>query len=265
MTNPAAAEIAAYDRVTHAAYRVLAERSGGSVSEADGLLLAAGPHPKAYIVNSAFRVEPRLSGPEVLDRARAHYDAMGFGFTVIATGHADVDVATAAADAGWHRILTLPAMVVREPVAERALPVGAALRPVDPDRDRHSFGAIAATCFADDEEEAAAYRLVFDRPTMLGGQGLSSFIASIDDQDAAIAWSVVVDGAATVGWVGTLPAYRRRGLGDLVTRAATNAAFGLGASLVTLQASPSGEPVYAAMGFDTISSETIWFPPAPEA
>jgi hypothetical protein len=50
-----------------------------------------------------------------------------------------------------------------------------------------------------------------------------------------------------------------------VTRAATNAAFGLGASLVTLQASRSGEPVYAAMGYKTISSETIWFPPAPEA
>jgi GNAT superfamily N-acetyltransferase len=263
VTDDPAAELAAYDRVTHAAYRVLAERSGGSVSEADGLLLAAGPHPKAYIVNSAFRVGPRLNGREVIDRARAHYDAMGFGFTVNATAHADADVATAAADAGWRRILTLPAMVVRDPVAERAVRVGAALRPADPDRDRQSFGAIAATCFADDEEEAAAYRLVFDRPAMLGGQGISSFIASIDDQDGAIAWSVVVDGAATVGWVGTLPAFRRQGLGDLVTRAATNAAFGLGASLVTLQASPSGRPVYAAMGYETISSETIWFPPAP--
>jgi GNAT superfamily N-acetyltransferase len=264
MTDVAAAEIAAYDRVTHAAYRILAERSGGSVSEADGLMLAAGPHAKAYIVNGAFRVEPRLSGTDVLDRARAHYDAMGFGYTVNATAHADADVAIAAADAGWRRILTLPAMVVREPIAERALPAGAALRAADPDRDRHSFGVIAATCFADDEEEAAAYRLVFDRPAMLGGQGISSFIASIDDKDAAIAWSVVVDGSATVGWVGTLPAFRRRGLGDLATRAATNAAFSLGAGLVTLQASRSGEPVYAAMGYETISSETIWFPPAPE-
>jgi GNAT superfamily N-acetyltransferase len=265
MTDAAAAEIAAYDRVTHGAYRILAERSGGGVSELDGLLLAAGPHPKAYIVNSAFRVEPRLSGGEVLDRARAHYDAMGYGFTVNTTAHADADVATSAADAGWRGILTLPAMVVRDPIAERTMPAGAALRPADLDRDRQSFGAIAATCFADDEDEAAAYRLVFDRPAMLGRQGISSFIASLDDQDAAIAWSVVVDGAATVGWVGTLPAFRRRGLGELVTRAATNAAFGLGAGLVTLQASPSGEPVYAAMGFETISSETIWIPPAPEA
>ena len=98
---------------------------------------------------------------------------------------------------------------------------------------------------------------------MLGGHGISSFIASIDGQDAAIAWSVVVDGAATVGWVGTLPPFRRRGLGELVTRAVTNAAFGLAASLVTLQASRSGEPVYAAMGYETISSETIWLPPSP--
>jgi ribosomal protein S18 acetylase RimI-like enzyme len=96
---------------------------------------------------------------------------------------------------------------------------------------------------------------------MLGGQGISSFIGSVDGEDAAIAWSVVVDDAATVGWVGTLPAFRRRGLGDLVTRAATNAAFDLGAGLVTLQASRSGEPVYAAMGYETISSVSIWLPP----
>jgi ribosomal protein S18 acetylase RimI-like enzyme len=261
MTDDAATEIAVYDRVTHAAYRILAERSGGSVSEEDGLLLAAGPHPKAYIVNSAFRVEPGLGGAEVLDRARAHYDAIAFGFAVNATAHADADVATAAADAGWRRLLTLPAMVIRRSVADRALPVGAALRPADPDRDRDSFGAIAATCFADDEEEATAYRLVLDRPAMLGGQGISSFIGSVDGEDAAIAWSVVVDDAATVGWVGTLPAFRRRGLGDLVTRAATNAAFDLGAGLVTLQASRSGEPVYAAMGYETISSVSIWLPP----
>jgi ribosomal protein S18 acetylase RimI-like enzyme len=261
MTDDAATEIAVYDRVTHAAYRILAERSGGSVSEEDGLLLAAGPHPKAYIVNSAFRVEPGLGGAEVLDRARAHYDAIAFGFAVNATAHADADVATAAADAGWRRLLTLPAMVIRRSVADRALPVGAALRPADPDRDRDSFGSIAATCFADDEEEATAYRLVLDRPAMLGGRGISAFIASIDGQDAAIASSVVVDDAATVGWVGTLPAFRRRGLGDLVTRAATNAAFGFGAGLVTLQASRSGEPVYAAMGYETISSVSIWLPP----
>jgi GNAT superfamily N-acetyltransferase len=263
VTPAPATELEAYDRITHAAYRILGEASGGHVTVADGLMLVSGPHPNALIVNGAFRIEPGLTGAQVLERARTHYDALGFGFAVIATAHADADLVSAATDAGWHRILTLPAMVVREPLAERGMPDGVVLRRADPARDRASFGAIAATCFADDEGEATAYRLVFDRPALLGGPGISAFIASIGDQDAAIAWSVVVDRAATVGWVGTLPAFRRRGLGDLVTRAVSNAAFDLGAGLVTLQASSSGEPVYAAMGYETISSETIWLPPSP--
>jgi GNAT superfamily N-acetyltransferase len=262
VSNVASDDLDTYDRVTHAAYRIFAERGGGSVTEVDGLMLAAGPHPKAYIVNSAFRVEQRLSGPEVLATARAHYDAMGFGFAVNATAHADQDVSTAAAAAGWQRILTLPAMILRGAIDERPVPPGAALRAVDPERDRASFGAVAAACFADDDEEATAYRMLFDKPAFLGDPAIKAFIASVDGRDAAVALSVVVDDAATVGWVATLSEFRRRGLGDLVTRAATNAAFDAGATLVTLQASPSGEPVYAAMGYETISSETIWFPPA---
>jgi hypothetical protein len=261
MTGPGSAELRRYDRVTHAAYRILAESGAGHVRETDGLMLAAGPHPQAYIVNAAFRIEPVLAPVDVLGRVRAHYADLGYEFVLNATAHADADLAAAAAAAGWRKILTLPAMVVRRPIDERPLPAGARLRPADPERDRDSFGSIAATCFADSDEEAEAYRLVFANPALLGGSGISAFIASIDGRDAAIAWSVVVDRAATVGWVGTLPEFRRRGLGDLVTRGATIAAFAKGAEIVTLQASRSGEPVYAAMGYETISSETIWLPP----
>jgi GNAT superfamily N-acetyltransferase len=260
VTGTSAAELDAYDRVTHAAYRMLAAWGGGHATETDGLMLLAGPHPKAIIVNEAFRIEPVLAPADVLERMRAYYDALGFEFVLNATDHADGDLIAAATAAGWRKVLTLPAMVVRGPLDER-LTGDAVLRPADPERDRDTFGAIVAACFADDDGEAEAYRLVFTHPELLGGSGISAFIASIDAHDAAVAWSVVVDGAATVGWVGTLPEFRRRGLGDLVTRAATNAAFAKGAGLVTLQASSSGEPVYAAMGYETISFETIWLPP----
>lgn len=261
MTRASAAELDAYDRVTHATYRYFAETGGGSVLDADGLMLAAGPHPKAYIVNAAFRVEPRLTGAAVLARARAHYEAMGYEFAINTTAHRDADVDAAAGAAGWQNVLELPAMIVRRAIDERPAPDGVVLRRATPDRDLESFGSIAATCFSDEADEAIAYRLLFSRPAVLGGPGASAFIAAVDGQDAAVAMSVVVDRAATVGWVGTLPDFRRRGLGDLVTRAATNAAFELGAELVTLQASPSGAPVYAAMGYETISTETIWAPP----
>jgi GNAT superfamily N-acetyltransferase len=72
---------------------------------------------------------------------------------------------------------------------------------------------------------------------------------------------VALDGdAGLVGWVGTLPDFRRRGLGSLVTRAVTNEAFRRGARIVALQASPQGLPVYERMGYRTITAERVWIP-----
>ena len=43
-----------------------------------------------------------------------------------------------------------------------------------------------------------------------------------------------------------------RGLGRALTAAAVDAGFDLGADIASLQASPMGEPIYRAMGFETI-------------
>ena len=50
-------------------------------------------------------------------------------------------------------------------------------------------------------------------------------------------------------WVASLPSERRKGAADAVTRFVTNAAFDRGASVVTLQASRAGEPIYRRMGY----------------
>ncbi len=261
MTDQRERDLAEYDRVTHAAYRILAEWSGGAAEVRDGVMLTSGPAPEATIANAAFRLDPSMDGDAVLRLARAHYERNGYRFTVNATTHLDADLSAFAAASGWQRVLDLPAMVVRAPVAAPRTPGVAVLRRADPDVDGEPFGRIAAICFAGDDSEARAYQQMFAQREILGGPGISAVVASVDGEDAAIAWSVVVDQAATVGWVGTLPQFRRRGLGELVTRAATNAAFDLGARLVTLQASPSGEPVYRAMGYEAISVETIWMWP----
>ena len=58
---------------------------------------------------------------------------------------------------------------------------------------------------------------------------------------------------AFVGFVGTKVKARGRGLGEALTRAATNAGFDLGARLASLQASPEGYPIYRRMGYVEIS------------
>jgi hypothetical protein len=63
--------------------------------------------------------------------------------------------------------------------------------------------------------------------------------------------SFVDDAVACLQWVGTVAQARHLSLGQIVTEWATNNAFDRGATAVTLQASPMGEPLYARLGYET--------------
>jgi ribosomal protein S18 acetylase RimI-like enzyme len=251
----------AYARVTHAAYRLLADRGGGDVVEDGGLLLASGPHPHALIANAAFRLDRRVGADEALGRARRHYAEREFRFSFNTSAEDDADIDQAAAVAGWQRVLDLPGMIVEAPIPDPGPPEGATLRRADPRRDAGSFGDIAAVCFADSDDEAAGYRALFASGGLLDGPACAAWIATAEGRDAAIGWVAVDGDGGLVGWIGTRPEARRRGLGALVTRAATNEAFARGARIVALQASPQGFPVYERLGYRTIAAERIWLPP----
>lgn len=81
----------------------------------------------------------------------------------------------------------------------------------------------------------------------------SSVVAVARSEGHPVAGALAITNAATgiggVYWVGTVPEARRRGAADAVTRFVTNAAFDQGATIVTLQASAAGEPVYRRMGY----------------
>ena len=243
---------ASYTRMTLAAYRKLAERGGGAVVEEAGLMLLSGPHPHALITNAAFRIDPGADPSDSLKRAREHYAELGYGFAFNTSADRDADLEEAATAAGWVRILDLPAMIVEAPIATPATADGPNLRWADPTRDRRTFGEVAGATLADDELEAEGYRMLFADGDLLGGTDIAAVIASVDGRDVAVAWVVLDDDAGLVGWVGTLPDYRRRGLGALVTQAVTNEAFERGARIVVLQASPQGLPVYERLGYRTV-------------
>jgi ribosomal protein S18 acetylase RimI-like enzyme len=73
-------------------------------------------------------------------------------------------------------------------------------------------------------------------------------VARRDGQALACAGAVVHAGNAEVVFVATLPDARRQGLAAECMRAALRAA-GDGCTTTTLEATASGEPVYAAMGY----------------
>jgi len=92
-------------------------------------------------------------------------------------------------------------------------------------------------------------------PLVLAVPGWRTWLACCDGEPAA-ACCTYDDGAAVgVYWLATLPRHRSHGLGRAVMSAALTASPGRPAALV---ATTAGEPLYAALGFRTVS-EAVWY------
>ena len=249
----------AADRANRAAYRAFAERSGGHVAERDGLTFVVGAHPSPIITNVAWRMDAAVAAadiPEAVTRFYAELDHVG---SVMTAEHLDADIETLLVTLGWHSI-RLPGMVAPRRLAEEGAPADARLRWVRPDADLADFRRVVQAGFADSDEEREVVATVFGRPESLGGKSAAA-VVSVDGVDAAAAMVLVLDEAAVVGWVATVPDHRRRGLGAFVTRAVTNKGFDLGASFATLQASRMGHGVYERLGYRDVATYRVWLPP----
>lgn len=249
-------------RVTVAAWGQYATRVGGRVVQDAGLTYLVGSHPSAAIINTVFRTDWSVSPAEVLSRSRDFYRGISHRFALLTSDHSDADVNAEAKASGWTMAIELPAMVCREPLPDKPTTLEVSLRRADPRADIDSFRAVVRDGFATDDDEIAAAETVFSSPAALDAPGTSGVLASVDGRDVAVARVDVIEGMGYIGWVGTLPSLRRRGLGELVTRAATNAAFELGADIVALEASPMGLPLYEKMGYETVGIGRVWLPPS---
>jgi ribosomal protein S18 acetylase RimI-like enzyme len=249
-------------RVTVAAWGQYTTRVGGRVVEDAGLTYLVGSHPSAAIINTVFRTDPSVSPADLLSRSREFYQGIGHGFTLLTSDHSDADIDAEAKAGGWTMAIQLPAMVCRAPLPDKPTPFQVSLRRADPRADIDSFRAVVRDGFASDDDEIAAAETVFSSPAALDASKTVGVLASVDRRDVAVARVDVIEGMGYVGWVGTLPSFRRRGLGELVTRAATNAAFELGADIVALEASPMGLHLYEKMGYETVGIDRVWLPPS---
>jgi ribosomal protein S18 acetylase RimI-like enzyme len=90
------------------------------------------------------------------------------------------------------------------------------------------------------------------------------FVAYRDGVPVSTALTILSGEGAGVYWVGTTSDARRSGLGEICTRLATNAGFAHGARVVTLQASPFGEPIYQRLGYQSYDRLLRFRYPAPE-
>lgn len=231
---------------------------GGALDERDDLLLIAGDEPTPAIVNSAFSIGAHPDPASILPAAAAFFGRRGHGYGLWTRAHADAALEAVLPVAGFSIVTDLPVMVLETRPGAIATPAGAVIRPVVDTAGVADFRAADRAGFAEDDRERAAVDSAFRDPASLLDPAVAGFVAYVDGVPAAAALSFTAVGVARIGWVGTVPAFRRRGLGAAVTRAAVIAGFDRGASVAALESSPAGVSLYRAMGFREITHYRIW-------
>lgn len=259
-------ELELLDEANFTVYRESTVRTGGRVIEHDGLTLVIGTHPSSVIVNTILRSGPVSDPKAALEFAHGTYASIGHGVSLMTSRHADGPLAKAAANASWTPVFELIGMILDQPISAGSEPAVAIVSEVDSVGDLAAIRTIEVAGFADNEDERSMIESLFADSRLLNGPNTTTCVATVEipgnGREAVAAAIVDLAGAGLITWVATLPDHRRRGFGGLVTRAAANRGFELGASAIVLQASPMGLPVYRRLGFRTIGTYTIWAPPA---
>ncbi len=93
---------------------------------------------------------------------------------------------------------------------------------------------------------------------LLEQPGVDVFVARLDGEVAGAGVTVVDGGIGSHYWVGTLPAFRSRGVGRAVMLGSLAPLVGLP---VTLTASKLGRPLYESLGYTVAAPSTWWSSP----
>jgi GNAT superfamily N-acetyltransferase len=96
----------------------------------------------------------------------------------------------------------------------------------------------------------------------LDNDDVKMFIGRVGGKAVTTATSIVIGETAGIFQVGTLETQRGKGFGEILTAESIRAAADAGARVAFLQASGSGFPIYKRMGFQTVTSHTMFERPA---
>ncbi|WP_284434615.1 GNAT family N-acetyltransferase [Streptomyces sp. TUS-ST3] len=105
------------------------------------------------------------------------------------------------------------------------------------------------------------FRVLAD-PSLGRIDGITLYLAELDGVPVGTGMTATSGDLTGLFNITTLPGYRRRGYGRVLTLEMIRAGFAAGAGTAYLYASKMGEPVYAAVGFRTEEYLTVITAPA---
>lgn len=243
---------AACDRNIAAALRHFAIHAENAVlSESRSALLVAAAVPFAGAFhNAAFRLD--AGSNDVLEELSAFSARWERDLILWASTRRDGDLARAASAAGLRLQSSTVGMAIEEPPGPPVVPGGTELHRVTDAAGVACFAAVHEQLFRDSRRPVGAVAH-FASPGALLAPEVAAFVLLVDARPVACAMIVVSGQEAGVYWVATRSDARRRGFGEIVTRAAVRAGFEHGARVVVLQSSELGLPLYRRLGFEPFS------------
>lgn len=209
--------------------------------------------------NGVFVLRPLPRPRDQIAEALARYDDAAIEGSVLISADLDPAAEAACLDLGLSRAAEIPVLVLHPlPLSVPPLPPEIEIRIVRSVADHRLHVDAEAAGFEGDP--AISHRLFPDSVVDAAERiELTGFVDNI-----AVATSVTYMSGRDAGVYGvaTDPAYRRRGYGEALTRAAVDAGGERGCTFASLQPSPVGRSMYERLGFRELTRWHVYGRPA---
>jgi GNAT superfamily N-acetyltransferase len=231
-----------------ASFGMLARTCGGSVLERDDVVAISTGLPVAALNHGFIKHPPADPGRSIGDLV-AFFDDAGVPFILRVRERSAPKVEAAFQEMGFPYADTVPGMALFPINDAPPPPENLTIQRLQDESGIITYRRVMAEGF--DMPMELATRMI--TPAILDVPGFESYLGLVEGEPVATTSLFHAGGTAGIYNVATVPAYRRRGLGQSLTWHAVTRGRDLGCTRATLQASVMGKPVYAAMGFRTVA------------
>ncbi len=225
-------------------------RVSSEIIEQDDLLLVSGGD-STPMTNSVIRVGDRPYPPaeEVMNRIKGYFGNRNFGCSVHIRRHLDSDLEDLCRSEKMAQISESPGMAIQAPIRMKNLPAEITVRPIENQSGAVDFASVVIDSYQSLGMPQDTGKIIFETPERILRPHNHLVVAYLNEKPVSAAMIIFSHSIAGIYWVGTVESARKKGLGEACTVMVTNEAFRRGASLVILQASRFGEPIYRRLGF----------------
>jgi ribosomal protein S18 acetylase RimI-like enzyme len=233
---------------------------GGTVDLDRDRLLYAVPVADPVLWSGAIRIDRSLPVRAFLDAAAAFRSEIGHGLTIWTRDEIDADLDGPLRAGSCEDLGSSPEMVIDPsmPNAWPPPPTGITVEVVSDADGVRMLRSTAAAAFEELGAWPASWEAAYADPASAIGDDVFGILVRMRSDVGAVGMGYIHEGVGELIHIGTHPQYRGRGLGTAVAVAVAEELIRRGADLLSLQATPLGEPIYRRLGFREIGSYRWW-------